>query len=124
VHGGISRRHFLDRAKKFAVGGVTAAALLQMLKPNYGWAIPFRCCAGRSPRAARGSYISFKTWSYQEQPRGGDPQRFCFQSPSDAKVRIHLPPAGGYLALHSAQPSICRCSVVGNAMGKYNYCPQ
>ena len=39
VHGGISRRQFLDRAKKFAVGGVTAAALLQMLKPNYGWAI-------------------------------------------------------------------------------------
>jgi carboxymethylenebutenolidase len=39
VHGGISRRQFLDRAKKFAVSGVTAAALLQMLKPNYGWAI-------------------------------------------------------------------------------------
>lgn len=39
VHGGISRRQFLDRAKKFAVGGVTAAALFQMLKPNYAWAI-------------------------------------------------------------------------------------
>jgi carboxymethylenebutenolidase len=39
VHGGITRRQFLDRAKKFAVGGLTAAALLQTLKPNYGWAI-------------------------------------------------------------------------------------
>jgi len=39
VHGGISRRQFLDSAQKFAVGGVTAAALLQMLKPNYAWAI-------------------------------------------------------------------------------------
>ena len=39
VHGGISRRAFLDRAQKFAVGGVTAAALFQMLKPNYAWAI-------------------------------------------------------------------------------------
>jgi carboxymethylenebutenolidase len=39
VHGAISRRAFLDRAQKFAVGGVTAAALFQMLKPNYGWAI-------------------------------------------------------------------------------------
>jgi len=39
VHGGISRRGFLDRAQKFAVGGVTAAALFQMLKPNYAWAI-------------------------------------------------------------------------------------
>ena len=39
VHGGISRRDFLDRAQKFAVGGVTAAALLEMLRPNYAWAI-------------------------------------------------------------------------------------
>ena len=39
VHGGISRRNFLDGAQKFAVGGVTAAALFQMLKPNYAWAI-------------------------------------------------------------------------------------
>src|SRR5207237_9635241 len=39
VHGGISRRGFLDGAQKFAVGGVTAAALFQMLKPNYAWAI-------------------------------------------------------------------------------------
>ena len=39
VHGGISRRKFIDGAQKFAVGGVTAAALFQMLKPNYAWAI-------------------------------------------------------------------------------------
>jgi carboxymethylenebutenolidase len=39
VHGGINRRTFLDRAQKFAVGGVTAAVLFQMLKPNYAWAI-------------------------------------------------------------------------------------
>jgi carboxymethylenebutenolidase len=39
VHGGISRRAFLDGAQKFAVGGVTAMALFEMLKPNYAWAI-------------------------------------------------------------------------------------
>ena len=39
VHGGINRRQFLEGAQKFAVGGVTAAALFQMLKPNYAWAI-------------------------------------------------------------------------------------
>jgi carboxymethylenebutenolidase len=39
VHGGISRRAFFDGAQKFAVGGVTAAALFGMLKPNYAWAI-------------------------------------------------------------------------------------
>ena len=39
VHGEIHRREFLDGAQKFAVGGVTAAALLEMLRPNYAWAI-------------------------------------------------------------------------------------
>ena len=39
VHGEISRRDFLDGAQKFAVGGVTAAALFEMLRPNYTWAI-------------------------------------------------------------------------------------
>jgi carboxymethylenebutenolidase len=39
VHGGISRRAFLDGAQKFAVGGITASALFEMLKPNYAWAV-------------------------------------------------------------------------------------
>ena len=38
VHGRMSRRELLDRAQKFAVGGVTAAMLFDMLKPNYAWA--------------------------------------------------------------------------------------
>ena len=39
VHGDISRREFLEGAQSFAVGGVSAAALFEMLKPNYAWAI-------------------------------------------------------------------------------------
>ncbi|HEY7555612.1 MAG TPA: dienelactone hydrolase family protein [Candidatus Binatia bacterium] len=38
VHGGISRREFLDGAAKFAVGGMTATALWDMLRPNYALA--------------------------------------------------------------------------------------
>ena len=37
-HGDIDRRKFLDRARKFAIGGVTAMALFESLKPNYAWA--------------------------------------------------------------------------------------
>jgi carboxymethylenebutenolidase len=37
-HGDISRRAFLDRAAKFAVGGLTVAALFESLTPNYAWA--------------------------------------------------------------------------------------
>ena len=38
VHGQTDRRGFLDRVAKFAVGGVTAAALLESLKPDYALA--------------------------------------------------------------------------------------
>ena len=38
VHGMLSRRDFLDRAAKYAVGGFTAAAMLESLRPNYAWA--------------------------------------------------------------------------------------
>jgi len=37
-HGDISRRTFLDRAGKFAVGGLTVAAIFEGLTPNYAWA--------------------------------------------------------------------------------------
>jgi len=38
VHGDIGRREFLDGAKKFAVGGLTATAIFESLRPNYAWA--------------------------------------------------------------------------------------
>ena len=37
-HGDIDRRTFLDLAGKFAVGGLTVAAIFEGLKPNYAWA--------------------------------------------------------------------------------------
>ena len=38
VHGALSRRDFLDRAGKFAVGAFGAAAMLESLQPNFAWA--------------------------------------------------------------------------------------
>jgi carboxymethylenebutenolidase len=38
VHGRINRREFLDRAAKYAIGGFTAAAMLESLSPNFAWA--------------------------------------------------------------------------------------
>jgi carboxymethylenebutenolidase len=37
-HGDIDRRSFLRDAAKFAVGGLTVAAIFQSLTPNYAWA--------------------------------------------------------------------------------------
>jgi len=39
VHGRMSRRAFLDGAQRFTSAGMSAAALFEMLKPNYAWAI-------------------------------------------------------------------------------------
>ena len=38
VHGWLSRRDFLDKASKYAVGGFSAAAMLESLRPNYAFA--------------------------------------------------------------------------------------
>src|SRR5881296_4779002 len=37
-HGEITRRDFLTRAQRFAVGGLTVAAIFESLRPNYAWA--------------------------------------------------------------------------------------
>jgi carboxymethylenebutenolidase len=47
VHGGITRRAFLDGAAKYAVGGVSAAMLLDMLNPKFAEA---QQVAGSDPR--------------------------------------------------------------------------
>ena len=38
VHGDIDRRAFLDGAKRFATGGLTATAIWESLRPNFAWA--------------------------------------------------------------------------------------
>jgi carboxymethylenebutenolidase len=38
VHGRITRRDFLDRAAKYAMGTFTAGAMLEALTPNFAWA--------------------------------------------------------------------------------------
>lgn len=38
AHGQVTKREFLERSSKWAVGGVTAVALLEMLSPNYALA--------------------------------------------------------------------------------------
>ena len=38
VHGTLGRREFLDGAARFAIGGFTAAAMLESLRPNFAFA--------------------------------------------------------------------------------------
>jgi carboxymethylenebutenolidase len=57
VHGAVSRRDFLDGAQKFAVGGVTAMALFEMLKPNYAWAVQ----VPETDRRVRSDYVNISS---------------------------------------------------------------
>ena len=66
VHGGIDRRTFLDRAAKFAVGGVTAAMLLDELSPRFAEAQVVRT----DDRRIEPQYIEFDSLHGSGKGRG------------------------------------------------------
>ena len=77
-HGEIDRRAFLDRAGKFAVGGLTAAAIFETLRPNYAWAEQVKKDDGR-----------IKT-SYEtvESPQGNGSIKGYFARPASASGKM------------------------------------
>jgi carboxymethylenebutenolidase len=79
VHGAIDRRGFLDAAAKFAVGGVTAAGLLEALSPKFAEA---EQVARTDPRV-KAETVGFPS------PRGYGTGRGYLVRPASA------PPAGG-----------------------------
>jgi carboxymethylenebutenolidase len=78
VHGVIDRRTFLDRAGKFAVGGVTAAMLLEQLSPKFLEAQVVK------PRDAR---IAAEYLEY-DSPNGYGRMRGYFVAPAGATGRL------------------------------------
>lgn len=75
VHGQIDRRGFLSRAAKFAVGGLTAVALLDLLSPQYALAEQVRA---DDPRVVS-EYRKFPS------PDGSGEGRGLLVRPKDAK---------------------------------------
>jgi len=78
VHGAIGRREFLDCAAKYAVGGLTAAAMLDSLRPNYAWAqqIP-----KNDPRI-HAEYLTYPS------PQGSGTMRGYFVRPAAAAGKL------------------------------------
>ncbi len=74
VHGAIDRRGFLDRAARFAVGGMTAAMLLDALNPKF---VEAQRVPADDPRLAT-QYLTF------ESPRGSGPVRGYLARPAAA----------------------------------------
>jgi carboxymethylenebutenolidase len=73
VHGVISRRDFLDSAGKFAVGGFSAAAMLESLRPNYAFAqqVP------KDDSRIKTEYLSYPS------PQGSGTMRGYFARPAN-----------------------------------------
>ena len=85
IHGGMTRRDFLDRAAKFAMGGFTAATMLESLTPNYAWA---QQVARNDPRILT-EYLAYPS------PQGSGTMRGYLARP--AKMSGKLP---GVVVIH------------------------
>ncbi|MCH8189659.1 MAG: dienelactone hydrolase family protein [Proteobacteria bacterium] len=77
AHGLIERREFLDKASKFAVGGMAATALLESLSPNYALA---KQVEEDDPRI-EGAFVDYASpdghgtiRGYLVRPAGGGPR--------------------------------------------------
>src|SRR5262247_3148417 len=85
VHGGIDRRTFLDKAAKFAVGGVTAAMLLEQLSPKFAEAQVVR----NDDERIEPEYLEF------DSPNGYGKGRGYFVRPANATGKLP-----GILVIH------------------------
>jgi carboxymethylenebutenolidase len=77
VHGGIDRRGFLERAAKFAVGGVTAGMLLDQLSPVFA----MQQVKSDDPRV-KGEYVSYPS------PNGSEKTKGYLVKPANASGRL------------------------------------
>jgi len=78
VHGQIDRRTFLERAAKFAVGGLTAAALLESLSPHY----VFAAQVPKDDARVKSDYVKYPS------PDGSGEMRGLFAKPAGAKTKL------------------------------------
>jgi len=78
VHGMISRRDFLDGSAKFAVGGFTAAAMLESLRPNYAFAQQ----VAKDDARIKTEYLTYPS------PQGSGTMRGYFARPANASGKL------------------------------------
>ena len=77
-HGDITRRDFLERAQKWAVGGLTAVAIWESLKPNYAW-------AEQVPKDDKRIKVGYET---VQSPEGNGSIKGYFARPANASGKL------------------------------------
>ena len=85
VHNDLSRRDFLERAAKYAIGGLTALAMLESLQPNFAWADQ----VSRTDKRIKAAYVTYPS------PKGSETMRGYFARPAKGKAKLP-----GVLVIH------------------------
>jgi carboxymethylenebutenolidase len=78
VHGEIGRREFIERATKFAIGGMSAAAMLDALRPDYAWAQQVR----KDDARIRAEYVTYAS------PQGSGTMRGYLVRPANMNGKL------------------------------------
>jgi carboxymethylenebutenolidase len=77
VHNSLTRRDFLERAAKYAIGGLTALAMLESLQPNFAWAEQ----VSKTDKRLKAEYVTYPS------PKGSEKMRGYFVRPAKPKQR-------------------------------------
>ncbi|MEO6928950.1 MAG: dienelactone hydrolase family protein [Casimicrobiaceae bacterium] len=78
IHGKLDRRDFLDRAARYAVGGFTAAAMLESLTPNYALAQQI----AQDDKRIKAEYLTYPS------PKGSGTMRGYFARPANPAGKL------------------------------------
>jgi carboxymethylenebutenolidase len=78
VHGFLTRRDFLDRAGRYAVGGFTAAAMLESLQPDFALAEEVK----KDDPRLHAEYLTYAS------PQGSGTMRGYFVRPANAQGKL------------------------------------
>ena len=106
VHGEIGRREFLERAAKFALGGMSAAAMLEALRPNYALA---QQVPKNDPRI-RAEYLTYPS------DKGSGTMRGYFVRPANAGGKLP-----GIVVVHENRGLNPYIEDVARRLGTENY---
>ena len=78
VHGVLTRRQFLERAARYAIGGMSAATMLETLRPHYAWALQ----VPKDDRRIRAEYVTYPS------PQGSGTMRGYLVRPTGASGKL------------------------------------
>ena len=78
VHNALSRRDFLAQAAKYAVGGMTALAMLESLQPNFAWAEQ----VAKDDKRIKAEYATYAS------PKGSGEMKGYLARPAEMKGKV------------------------------------